>query len=238
MKKPGLKTLILIPAFNEESTVGAVIRSCRRALPEADILVINDGSSDGTASQARLAGAQVLELPYNLGIGGAVQSGYLFARRRGYEAVCQVDADGQHDPEELAKLLEELTRDQADYVVGSRFLGEGGYRSPPSRRIAISLFSWMIRAMTGRCFTDPTSGFRAAGRRAIESFAEYYPVDYPEVEALVVGHRKGFRMSETPVLMNQRQAGRSSITPVKAVYFMIKVPLALVMRATSARQVR
>lgn len=230
-----MRALLLIPAYNEEAAVAGVIRACRRALPAADVLVINDGSADATAERARAAGARVLDLPYNLGIGGAVQAGYLYGWRAGYDVICQVDGDGQHDPGELAALLAPICSGQADYVVGSRFRGRGAYRAPLARRLGIWVFSLLLRLMTGRTFTDPTSGFRAAGARAIARFAHWYPVDYPEVEALMLAHQHALCTVEVPVRMAPRQAGRSSITTIRAAYYMIKVSLALALRASALR---
>lgn len=191
-------------------------------------MVINDGSTDRTSSIARATEqAIVMDLPVNLGIGGAMQTGYLFAERNGYELAIQIDADGQHDPCELCKLIEPILNHQADCCIGSRFLQKTDYRSGLGRRIGIWFFTWMIQWMIGKTYTDPTSGFRAVNRGIIQLFAAYYPEDYPEVEAIVLLERQKFRVQEVSVVMHSRQAGRSSITPLKSLYYMIKVSIAV-----------
>jgi len=225
-----MKTLAIIPAFNEENSIDSVIRSIKRHQPSMDIVVVNDGSSDRTGAVARSTGlAQVIDLPVNLGIGGAVQTGYLYAFRKGYDIAVQIDADGQHDPSELSKLIQALEDGEADCCTGSRFIDSLGYRSTFTRRMGILFFTWMIHWMTGRRITDPTSGFRAVNREGIRLFADYYPDDYPEVEALVLLIRSGYRVMEKPVRMEARTAGKSSITPFKSLYYMLKVSLAVVM---------
>ncbi|MEW9697915.1 glycosyltransferase family 2 protein [Paenibacillus sp. SI8] len=225
-----MKTLVIIPAYNEENSIGVVIKSVKHALPKADIVVINDGSSDRTSVIARAtANAAVIDLPVNLGIGGAMQTGYLFAYRNGYEIAVQIDADGQHEPSELHRIMEPLLNGEADCCIGSRFLQKTDYRSAWCRRLGIWFFTWMIQWMIGKTFTDPTSGFRAVNRPIIQLFATYYPEDYPEVEAIVLLERKNFRIREASVVMHSRQSGRSSITPMKSLYYMFKVSLAVFM---------
>jgi glycosyltransferase involved in cell wall biosynthesis len=223
-----MKTVVIIPAYNEENSIRQVIASIKHIVPEADIVVINDGSLDRTGEIARGTGhATVIDLPVNLGIGGALQTGYLYAHRIGYGLAVQMDADGQHDPAELHKIIQPILEGAADCCIGSRFLEKTEYRSGISRRLGIWFFSWMIHWMIGKTFTDPTSGFRAVNREVIAEFAEYYPEDYPEVEAIVLLDRQSFRVSEVSVLMHARQAGQSSITPIKSLYYMIKVSLAV-----------
>lgn len=225
-----MKQLVIIPAFNEEDSIQEVIRSVKRCHPAMDIVVVNDGSTDRTAEMARSAGdVHVIDLPINLGIGGAVQTGYLYAHRHGYELAVQLDGDGQHDPQELAKIVAPVAEGAADCCIGSRFLEKGGFRSSRSRRLGIVFFSWMIRWIAGVKFTDPTSGFRAVNRRVLDKFAQYYPDDYPEVEAIALLVRSGFTVRETPVRMRLRTGGSSSITPLKSLYYMLKVSLAVVM---------
>lgn len=225
-----MKVLAIIPAYNEAQSIAAVIRGIRSSRPDIDILVVNDGSTDGTGEAARSEGlAAVIDLPANLGIGGAVQTGYMYAWRQGYDIAVQIDGDGQHDPLQLGRLLEPLTEGRADCCIGSRFLGEEGYRSTPVRRLGIRYFAWMILSMTRHLLTDPTSGFRAVGRRGIEIFAGYYPDDYPEVEAIMLLLRKGLRLEEIPVAMRSRQGGVTSITPRRSLYYMAKVSLAVIM---------
>ena len=216
-----------MPAFNEAPCVGAVIDEVRAADPAFEILVVDDGSTDATAEIARTHGAHVVSLPFNLGIGGAVQTGYRYARSHGFDLAVQVDADGQHDPRELAALIAPVLAGEADFAVGSRFAGAGTYRAPVGRRLGMRLFAGTISRITGQRVTDTTSGFRAAGPRAIELFADDYPHDYPEVETTVMVVRERLRLVEVPVRMRERAAGRSSITAGRSVYYMTKVLVAL-----------
>jgi glycosyltransferase involved in cell wall biosynthesis len=169
----------------------------------------------------------VLDLPFNLGIGGAVQAGYLYAERNGYDIAVQFDGDGQHLASEIKKLLEPLEANRADLVVGSRFMTAGGYKAPVFRKMGIGIFSFVLSSIMGTTVTDSTSGFRAVNRRVIEFFANTYPDDYPEVEALVLLHKAGMRMAEVPTTMRERTGGRSSITPIRSVYYMTKVLMAI-----------
>lgn len=225
MKYP--KTLIIIPAFNEEASIRNVLRSVKEHLPEAGIVVINDGSVDSTAEIAEKEGVVVLNHPYNMGIGATMQTGYKYASRRGYEIAVQVDADGQHPADQIEKLVLPVAQGKADLVVGSRFLGAGDYRPSMARSAGMSIFSNVVSAIIRERVTDTTSGFRAAGKRCIDFFAGHYPDDYPEVEALVLLHKKGFSIMEIPVRMSERGGGRSSITPIRSVYYMVKVLLAI-----------
>ncbi|NOV03352.1 glycosyltransferase [Paenibacillus sp. LMG 31457] len=223
-----MKMLAIVPAYNEEKSIAHVVAAIKCAQPDMDIVIVNDGSKDRTSQVARLTQlATVIDLPVNLGIGGAMQTGYLYAARHGYEIAVQIDADGQHDPQALSHILEPLAAGQADCCIGSRFLMKTSYRSAWNRRAGILFFTWMIGWMTGKTFTDPTSGFRAVNRQIIEFFAGEYPEDYPEVEAIVLLEKQRFRVKEVSVVMHARQAGRSSITPVKSLYYMIKVSLAI-----------
>jgi glycosyltransferase involved in cell wall biosynthesis len=225
-----MKTLVIIPAYNEENSIEDVIRSVKRWHPDTDIVVVNDGSRDRTSEVAKTTGlAHVVDLPVNLGIGGAVQTGYLFAHRYGYDIAIQIDADGQHDPADLEKIIDVLKNGDADCCVGSRFVEKTEYKPSLFRGIGINFFSWMIKATVGKRITDPTSGFRAVNKGVIEVFARYYPDDYPEVEAVVLLERLGFRVKEASVRMHSRAAGKSSITPFKSIYYMIKVSLAVIM---------
>jgi len=222
------KIFVLIPAYNEEGAVGKVVEGVKNHLPEVDILVVNDGSADLTSEKARARGALVLDLPFNLGIGGAMQAGYKYADAKGYDIAIQVDGDGQHDPKEIPKLLRALEERQWDIAIGSRFTANSAeYKSSMMRRVGISLFSKVISMIVGQQLTDPTSGFRAANRRAIRLFACDYPQDYPEPEALVLLSRSGLKMGEVAVSMNQRYFGESSITKIKAIYYMVKVLVAI-----------
>ena len=230
--------LAVVPAYNEEATVGRVISALREHAPEFDVLVIDDGSTDATAEVARALGARTIQHPFNLGIGGAVQSGFVYALENGYDFMVQVDGDGQHDPREIAKLVEALEcSDQCDVICGSRFVENLRYVGPVSRRAGIHVFAFLLSRIVGQKVTDPTSGFRLYNRRAIELFARDYPHDYPEAEAVLVLHFHRLRMQEIPVRMFQRGGGKSSISSGKSVYYMIKVLLAIMIGLVRARPV-
>jgi glycosyltransferase involved in cell wall biosynthesis len=222
-----MKILVIVPAYNEEASLPGVVRDLRERVPAADVLVVNDGSRDATVQVARKLGVMVLDLPFNLGIGGAVQAGFLYAERNAYDIAVQFDGDGQHLAGEINKLLEPLMAKQADLVVGSRFLTIGGYKAPVFRKMGIGIFSFVLSRILGMTVTDSTSGFRAANRRVIEFFAHTYPDDYPEVEALVLLHKAGLRMAEVPITMRERTGGKSSITPIRSIYYMTKVLMAI-----------
>lgn len=222
-----MKILIIVPAYNEAEQIGQVVEDIRTHVPYADIVVVNDGSRDDTLDQALLTGATVLNLPYNLGIGGAVQTGYLHALNNQYDIAVQIDGDGQHNPADLNHLLNVLINSRADMVIGSRFLNKEGFQSTRMRKIGIRFLSLLVSRLTGHKATDTTSGFRVCGRRAISLFAERYPTDYPEVESLILLNNQGLRFIETPVTMRPRAYGKSSITTLKSIYYMIKVTLAL-----------
>ena len=220
--------LAVVPAYNEAGTVGRVVASMRENRPEFDVLVIDDGSTDATCREAAAAGARVVRHPYNLGIGGAVQTGFRFALDNGYDYMVQVDGDGQHDPCEIEKLVATMEADPSlDVACGSRFLKDLEYRGPVSRRAGIHLFAFILSRLVRQRITDPTSGFRLYNRRAIALFARDYPHDYPEVEAVLVLHNHKLRMREVAVRMFQRGGGQSSIRSGKSVYYMVKVLLAI-----------
>ena len=223
-----LNILVLIPAYNEEKSVASVISQVRHYVPGADILVINDGSTDATSEKAVGAGAMVVNLPYNLGIGGAMQTGYLYAKYHCYDIAIQVDADNQHDPSYIHKLIQPIIDNSADMVIGSRYIKETVYKSSAARRTGMVFFTILIKLLTDKWIKDTTSGYRAVNKNIISFFALNYPVDYPEVDVLVKLYRKKFRIMELPVEMKARKTGRSSITPIRSVYYMIKVTLSLV----------
>jgi glycosyltransferase involved in cell wall biosynthesis len=222
--------LAVVPAYNESMTIVGVIKALRERAPEFDLLVVDDGSTDETADIARLAGARVLRLPFNVGIGGAVQSGFVYALEHRYDFMAQVDGDGQHEPAELEKLVATMNNSPgADMVCGSRFLTDDyRYPAPVSRRTGIHLFAALLSRLVGGRVSDPTSGFRLYNRRAIELFARDYPHDYPEVEAVLMLHHHRLRMREVPVKMYARGGGVSSIGTGKSAYYMVKVMLALI----------
>jgi glycosyltransferase involved in cell wall biosynthesis len=224
-----LRKLAIVPAYNEADMVRRVVRDIRRAAPGFDVVVIDDGSTDATADEAGSEGAVVVRHPYNLGIGGAMQSGYKYALRHGYDVAAQVDGDGQHKPEYLEQMVAALHTGgtEADMVCGSRFRGDPGYKVPLGRRIGNLIFSVVLSAITRQKITDPTSGFRITNRSGIELFARDYPHDYPEVEALLMLHAHRLRIHEIHVRMNARGFGRSSIDYPRSAYYMIKVLLAL-----------
>jgi glycosyltransferase involved in cell wall biosynthesis len=223
-----LRRVAIVPALNEEATVPRVIAELRAFDPGLDVVVVDDGSVDRTAEVAAAHGARVLRLPFNLGIGGAVQTGFRFAFEHGYDLAVRVDGDGQHDPSQLGAVLEPVLGGEADIAVGSRFAGEGaGYRSSRSRRIGIRILAAVVSKMVGQRVTDTTSGFQALNRAGIALFARDYPHDYPEVEATVMVHRHRLRLAEVPVTMRERGGGRSSITALRSIYYMVKVLLAL-----------
>jgi len=222
-----LKKLIIIPAYNEEANIVKTVESIERDAVGFDYIVINDCSTDRTKEICEEHGFHYVDLPINLGIGGAVQTGYKYAWENGYDMAVQVDGDGQHDPEFLELMAEYLETHQVDMVIGSRFIEKQGFQSSGMRRVGIRFFSGLIRLMTGKTITDPTSGLRMAGRNVIELFSKDYPRDYPEPESVVAILRKGLKVAEVPVIMREREGGVSSISMKKSVYYMVKVTLAI-----------
>lgn len=222
------RILVILPALNEAGNIAKTVHGIRQHVQGADVLVINDGSTDDTAAQAQAAGAAVLDMPYNVGIGAAVQTGFQYAQRYGYEVVVRNDGDGQHASADIVRLLDALESNAVDVVVGSRFLGAGQYRTPFSRRLGIRILVTLLRIITGQPITDPTSGFAAFNRRAIDFFARTYPHDYPEPEAIVLLHRSGLHMCEVAVTFREREHGTSQFTaPTRSAYYMLKVTLAI-----------
>jgi glycosyltransferase involved in cell wall biosynthesis len=221
------RRIAIVPAYNEEQNIGRVVGELRAFDPGLDVVVISDGSVDRTAEQAEAAGAHVLRLPFNLGIGGAVQTGFKYAFEMGYGLAVRCDGDGQHIPAELPKVIEPVLAGAADIAVGSRFVAGEGYRSSTSRRIGIRLLATVVSAIARQRVTDTTSGFQALNRRALSLFAADYPHDYPEVEGMVMTIKHRLRLVEVPVQMRERVHGRSSITAARSVYYMAKVLTAL-----------
>jgi glycosyltransferase involved in cell wall biosynthesis len=221
------KTLVIIPALNESESIARVIGYIHEQTPWADIAVVNDGSSDDTASIATAAGAIVLHMPYNVGIGASVQTGFRFADLQGYEIVIRNDGDGQHAPQDIPAMLKLLRETDADVVIGSRYLEDRGYSGSPMRRLGSLILARLISAIINQPITDPTSGFTACNRRAIKLCAQIYPHDYPEPESIVMLHRAGLKLCEMPVTMLPRTGGQSSITPIRSAYYMVKVILAI-----------
>jgi glycosyltransferase involved in cell wall biosynthesis len=224
-----LRRVAIVPALNEEHTVPRVIDELRAFDAGLDVVVVDDGSTDRTAEVAAARGAKVLRLPFNLGIGGAVQTGFRFAFENGYDIAVRVDGDGQHDPAQLPRILEPVLRGDADIAVGSRFAGEpgDGYRSSRSRRIGIRILAAVVSRIVGQRVTDTTSGFQVLNRNGIALFARDYPHDYPEVEATIMVFRHRLRLAEVPVTMRERGGGTSSITALRSIYYMAKVLLAI-----------
>ena len=222
------RRIAIVPARDEEDAVGGVVAELRAFDPSLDVVVIDDGSGDGTAERALEAGAAVVRLPFNLGIGGAVQTGFKYALEHGYDTVIRLDGDGQHDPQQIPNLLAPLERGEADVVVGSRFAGGAGeYKAPFARRAGIRWFAHLVSLLTRQKLTDTTSGFQAVNAQAIRLFAADYPHDYPEVEAAVMVVRHRLRIMEVPAQMRGRETGRSSITLLRSLYYAVKVTLAL-----------
>lgn len=226
------KTLLIMPAWNEQDAIGATIREVREVLPEMDVLVVNDGSTDNTAVVAAEAGATVLNLPYNLGVGGAMRAGYTYAQRFGYDQAIQLDADGQHDPRNVPKVLAGLQ--QANISIGARFAGSGDYTVHGPRKWAMSMLSAIVSAIARTKLTDITSGFRAADRAAINQYVRHYPVEYlgDTIDSLVVAIRSGYRVTQVPVEMRPRQAGTPSNSPTKAAVYLLRSMFALLVALT------
>ncbi len=222
-----MKKLIIIPAYNESANIKDTVENIITTVPDFDYVVINDHSKDNTLEILRENHFNYVNLPVNLGIGGAVQTGYKYALANGYDAAVQVDADGQHDVSYLEHLVTKMEKEQADMVIGSRFITNEGFQSTFMRRVGISYFTRMIRHLTGHVITDPTSGFRLANRKVIKLFAETYPTDYPEPESIVYLLKRNMKVVEEPVVMKERQGGVSSIRMSSSVYYMVKVTLAI-----------
>jgi len=215
--------LVIVPAFNEEGAIAGVVRSLNECVPGVPVLVIDDCSSDGTVAAARAAGAEILPLPHHLGLGGCVQAGYKLAYELGFEYVIRVDGDGQHDARDVPRILEKLKSSGCDMVIGSRFVHENGSRASAVRSLGIRFFRLVLRPILGKAVHDPTSGFVGVNRRALDVFSRSFPLEYPEIEALVVLQRRRFHFEEVPCKMRPRTTGRSSITALKSLYYIFHV---------------
>ena len=226
------RLLVLIPAYNEQAAIRQVVNGARSAVPHADVLVVDDGSVDYTAQEAEAAGALVIRHPFNLGIGGTVQTGLKFAQQEDYDLVIRLDGDGQHDPSDIPPLLSTLQTGPFDVVIGSRFLDVSeNMHIPFSRRLGIHIFALMVSSLTGRRATDTTSGFLGMNRRAVDALVAYMPQDYPEVESRIVLHKAGLKTMELPARMRARLTGVSSIDSWRSVYYALKVSVAVLIGA-------
>lgn len=230
-----MKKLIIIPAYNESESIQKTVEEIKKNAADFDYVVINDCSVDNTRDICERNGYNVVNLPINLGIGGAVQTGYKYGMKYGYDLAVQVDGDGQHDPRFLSKMSEHLLNTGADMVIGSRFIEKEGFQSSGARRAGIKYFTFLIRLLTGKIVTDPTSGLRMVNRDVMEMFAQDYPKDYPEPESVVAVLRRGKKVKEIPVVMRERNGGVSSISLKKSVYYMIKVSLAILIEKMRPR---
>lgn len=222
-----MKSLVIIPAYNESENIKNTVQTLMEKAPQFDYVVVNDHSKDDTLKILQENHINYINLPTNLGIGGAVQTGYQYAYENGYDMAVQVDGDGQHDPAYLSQLVETMQKEDADMVIGSRFINKEGFQSTFARRVGINYFSHLIKQLTGKTITDPTSGFRLANRRVISLFAQDYPRDYPEPESIVSLLKRGLKVVEAPVVMKERQGGQSSIRLQNSIYYMIKVTIAI-----------
>ena len=234
-----MKLLVIIPAYNEQGNILNTLKDLKTHCPEADPLVINDCSADDTLAILRKNGIPHLNLPVNLGIGGAVQAGYLYAKENGYDIAVQFDGDGQHRADCIRALIQPVLEGRADMAVGSRFLRDSAadsFKSSAARRTGIWILSWLIRLVTGTTVLDVTSGFRAVNRDLIDYYAEHYAQDFPEPEAIVMAVNNHFRVAEVPVGMNERVSGKSSIHALKTVYYMVKVSMAILVAGVHTRR--
>lgn len=238
-RAPEPRVLVVLPAHNEAESIGVTLGRVRAALPGADLLVVDDGSKDGTSRAAERGGARVVELPCNLGYGGAVQTGFKYAVARGYGVVVQMDADGQHDPASVHDLMAPVLAGEADVAIGSRFLGRAEYPIPGLRRLGMGVFAWIVHFVTRQRFTDPTSGYQALSRRAVEFFArDHYPSDFPDADTIILLVLAGFRVREVPVVMRARTAGVSMHSNLRAFYYVSKMLLSIAMVLLRLKRLR
>ena len=223
------KAIIIIPAYNEEKNIAGVINGIKKnSIPDADILVVNDGGEDRTEKIVRELGEQVISLPYNMGYGVALQTGFIYALKKGYEYAVQIDADGQHDPRDIPKLLDEVFNNKADVIIGSRFLDKGNYRASFIRRVGMLFFAKLTSLIIGEKITDPTSGYQAINKHGLQFYAgDYYPVDFPDADVIIMLHRVGLKIKEIPVTMYPSVQGKSMHSGLKPVYYIFKMFLSI-----------
>ena len=220
--------IIIIPAYNEEKNIAGVINGIKNVIPDADILVVNDGGEDRTEEIVRGLGEQVISLPYNMGYGVALQTGFKFALKKGYEYAVQIDADGQHDPKDIPKLLDIVLSGKADVVIGSRFLNGGKYKAPAVRRLGMLFFAYLTSLIIGKKITDPTSGYQAINKNGLQFYAgDYYPVDFPDADVIIMLHRAELKIKEIPVTMYPNVQGKSMHSGLKPVYYIFKMFLSI-----------
>lgn len=231
------KILVLIPCYNEEANIVKTVERLRELCPDVDYLVINDCSTDRSAALLKEHGYEYLDLPVNLGIGGGIQCGYVYANTNNYDVTVQMDGDGQHDPAYLMHIVEPVLNGELDMCIGSRFIRHEGFQTSFMRRVGIRFLSGMIFLLCGQRLLDVTSGFRATGRAMTEYFARNYAADYPEPESNLAACLAGFRVGEVPVIMRERQGGVSSISSFKSAYYMIKVSLSLIIDRLSIKKI-
>ncbi len=231
-----MKTLIIIPAYNEEKCIKKVVDNVMEVNNNVDVLVVNDGSKDDTLIEAKKTKAKVLNLPFNLGIGGAVQAGYLYAYKNNYDVAIQLDGDGQHNPKYIEEMVNIIKENKAEMVIGSRFIEETGYNQTFARMFGIRIIRVIMKIFTGKKIFDPTSGYRAVNKRIIKKFSENYPYDYPEPDTNMRLLKEKVQIMEIPVEMHNRETGKSSITPLKSIYYMIKVTLAMLICVIEKRK--
>lgn len=222
------KAIIIIPAYNEEKNIAGVINGIKNVILDVDILVVNDGGKDRTEEIARELGARVISLPYNMGYGAALQTGFKYALKKGYEYAVQIDADGQHDPKDIPKLLDVVLSGKADVVIGSRFLNGGKYKAPAVRRLGMLFFARLTSLIIGEKITDPTSGYQAINKNGLQFYAgDYYPVDFPDADVIIMLHRAGLKIKEIPVIMYPSVQGKSMHSGLKPVYYIFKMFLSI-----------
>lgn len=231
-----MKTLIIIPAYNEGKCIKKVVDNLMEVNKNVDVLVVNDGSKDNTLIEAKKTKARVLDLPFNLGIGGAVQAGYIYANKNNYDIAIQLDGDGQHNPKYIEEMVKIIEESKAEMVIGSRFITKTGYNQTFARMLGIRVIRGIMKLFAGKKIFDPTSGYRAVNKRIIKKFSENYPYDYPEPDTNMRLLKEKVEIIEIPVEMNNRETGKSSITPLKSVYYMIKVTLAMLICVIEKRK--